>query len=485
MTTSNPTPITRGGMQPTPLPWLTALLRPRVKDFIDVNTHILRPMSMAAQDATYTRLTDTGELDLQARADAKQSFIHDVHYGTSPRGIRRQLLEIPFDDFFDLCVRELAKVEDGPVDKKKHRNDRLWYLLSCATHPEADTDGTLGPELWKYYEWTTWWPNYELSPVYRSSTSELQQKAVEEEKSITWPGLTWFLEDDIRIQDGYPAEDIELTIKHFLWLLLNIVDVHLVDHRLGLSDRYPEEEVGEVLYEGYEVLKRSSKLVLRNPFSDIPKPVREALATVNTRGNIGYLGACPLHSFYHTVRPEVLHATAYIVFLNYALAEVDRLKADPNGTIRANLLKLHMVGAPEGTRSGDTQSWTRPAGMGDVVTAELEAQVNRHLDNGPAADVPLKPTRPRIDLDELCDAMSAPIATERCPICLEDYTDVDNVYVQLKACAHAFHRGCLDEVVNGVYPGIPEIRCPACRRGICKARDYTAVLDNEVRDEAS
>ena len=480
MTTPIPPPIIRGGMQSAHLPWLTALLKPRVKDFIGVYTHILRPISMVAHDASYTRLTDTGEIHPQVRTDVKEMFIADVHFGTAPSGIRRQLLEIPIEDFFDLCVRELVNAEDGHEDKKKDRNDRLWFILSCATHPEADVDGTLGPELWKYYEWTTWWPKYELSPVHRSSTFELQQKAVEEEDSVMWPGLTWFLEDEIRIQDGYAAENIEHVIKHFLWLLLNTIDVHLVDHRLGLSDRYPDDGVASVLREGYEVLNRSSKLVLRNPFSDIPKPVREALATLNTRGNIEYVGMCPLHALYHAVPPELLHASAYIYFLHWALAEVDHLKADPNGTIRANLLKLHMVGAPEGTRSDCRHSWTRPAGMVDVVTEQLEAHVNRYLDDGPGADVPLEPTGPRIDPDGLCDVVSTPEATERCPICLEDYADVDNVCVQLKACAHLLHRGCLDELVNGVYLGVPEIRYPACRRGICKARDYTAVLDNEA-----
>lgn len=144
-----------------------------------------------------------------------------------------------------------------------------------------------------------------------------------------------------------------------------------------------------------------------------------------------------------------------------------------------------MVSALEGSRSDDRHVWTRPISMEDVVTVELEAYILHYLDNGPAVDVPIEPTGPRIDLDGFCDAASSPITTERCPICLEYYTDVNSVCVQLKACAHLVHRGCLDELVNGVYPGVPEIRCPACRTGICEARDYTAVLDNEVRDEVS
>ncbi|KAI4644898.1 hypothetical protein J4E93_005696 [Alternaria ventricosa] len=471
-------------MHPAPLPWLTALLRPRVKDFAGVYKHILQPMGMAAHSASYTRLTDTGEFYLQARADTKQSFVNNVYYSTASTETKRQLLEMPFEEFFDLCVRELPNAGDDLEDKSNDASARLWFLLSCATHSEADVDGSLGPELWKYYEWTTWWPN-ELSPTWYSTAFEEQSQAFQRRHSKMWPGLTRFLEDGIRIQDGYAAEDIEHIIKHFLWLLLNTIDVHHFDDRHSLRARYPPQAVKRVIHEGYEVLFLSSKMALQNPFSDIPKPVREALATVNTRGNIEFLAQCPLRELYDIVAPELFHATVYINFLYYALAEVDRLKADPNGTIRANLLKLHMVGAPKGMRPDHTRSWTRPAGMGDVVTVELEAYILRHLDNGPAVDVPIEPTGPRIDLDRLCDVMSTPIATERCPICLEDYADVDNVCVQLKACAHLLHRGCLDELVNGVYPGVPEIRCPACRTGICGARDYTAVLDNEVRDEAS
>ncbi|KAH6870424.1 hypothetical protein BKA58DRAFT_176632 [Alternaria rosae] len=300
-----------------------------------------------------------------------------------------------------------------------------------------------------------------------------------------WPGLTWILEDDIHIQDGYAAESIEHIVKHFLWLLLNVVDVHLVEHQIGMSDLHSNEEIESVLHEGYELLNRSSKLLLRNPFSDIPKHVREALATANTRGNIEFLGNCPLREFYENVPLEQLHAFAYIVFLHYALAKVDQLGADPNGTIRANLLKLQIVSALEESRSDDRHVWTRSIGMEDVIAVELEAYILHYLDNGPTVDVPIEPTGPRIDLDGLCDAASSPITTERCPIYLEDYTDFNSVCVQLKACARLLRRGCLDELVNGVYPEVPEIRCPACRTGMCEARDYTAVLDNEVRDEVS
>ena len=125
MTTPAPTPITRGGMQPAPLPWLTALLKPRVKDFIGVHTHILRPIAMVAHDASRIRLTDAGEIHPQAHTDLKQFYFTDVHFGTAPSEIRRQLLEIPIEDFFDLCVRELVNAEDGHGDKKKDRKDRL------------------------------------------------------------------------------------------------------------------------------------------------------------------------------------------------------------------------------------------------------------------------------------------------------------------------------------------------------------------------
>lgn len=213
----------------------------------------------------------------------------------------------------------------GHADDKKDRNDRLWFLLSCATHPEADADGTLGPELWKCYEWTTWWPEYELSPTYRSTTFEEQYQAPQEEDSNLWLGLTRSLEDDISIQDGYTTESIEHIIKHFLWLLLNVVDVHLVVHRTGFSDLRSDEEAENVLHEGYELPNWSLKLVLRNPFSDTPKSVCEALATANTRENIEFLGNCPLPEFYENVPLEQLHAFAYIIFLHYALAEVDQL----------------------------------------------------------------------------------------------------------------------------------------------------------------
>jgi len=125
MTTSTPPPIIRGGMQPAPLPWLTALLRPRVKDFIGVYTHILKPIGMAVHDASYTQLTDTDEIYLQARADTKQSFVNNVYYSTAPTETKRQLLEITFEEFFDLCVRELPNAQDDREDKSNDANNRL------------------------------------------------------------------------------------------------------------------------------------------------------------------------------------------------------------------------------------------------------------------------------------------------------------------------------------------------------------------------
>jgi hypothetical protein len=156
--------MNRGSMLPTPLPWLTALIKPFVRDYVRASIHILHPVASIVYAASYTPYGDN-EASAQDRARVKEAFVHGVYYGTSSTDIKRQLLGIPFDDFFSLCICELPDLRQCCGDMYKEHNDRLWYLLSCVTHPQADIDGTLAPYLWRYYDWTSWPRQMNLDPA--------------------------------------------------------------------------------------------------------------------------------------------------------------------------------------------------------------------------------------------------------------------------------------------------------------------------------
>jgi hypothetical protein len=236
-----------------------------------------------------------------------------------------------------------------------------------------------------------------------------------------------------------------------------------------------------VLTEGGELLGLYSRTVLRKPFSNTPVHVRRALGEVSITENIQYLlDYFVPRMLIKKIPTENLHETVYRLVLDAALEKIDDLAAHQAGTIRANMSTLHLRDSRNETDSNTALTWTRPSEMEDMVTTELESFILQNFEDSAAADVPVEPIGPRVDRGRLSEAKSERPVNERCPVCLDSYTMAEKVCVKLQACAHLLHRECLDELVNGAYPGVPEVRCPVCRTSLCAVRDYAAVLDNET-----
>jgi hypothetical protein len=295
-----------------------------------------------------------------------------------------------------------------------------------------------------------------------------QIQALHHAQSNVFLGMTRFIGDNISLQEDSAIESIEHVIKYFLCLAMNAVDIHLVTHRLRSAGGYTSRDLVDVFTEGGELLEVYSRTVLRNPFSNTPVHVRRALAEANITEIIHYLLDYFVASMLIKKIPaENLHETVYRLVLDAALKKIDDLAADPAGNIRANMSTLHLRDSRNETDSDTAMVWTRPSGMEDMVTTELESFVLQNFEDGSVADVPIEPIGPRVDPGRLSDATSEPPANKRCPVCLESYTMAGNMCVKLRACAHLLHRACLDELVNGTYPGVPEVRCPVCRTSLC------------------
>jgi hypothetical protein len=459
-------------LRPTPLPYLTALIQPWVKDYRTVSMYIFDPLSKSMHQAEHSKVSAMCQAELvHFRAGVKQAFIREVYFSTASLELKREMYNLPFDEFYEACRQGLSGVSNGLtcqiLDEEDHQlimqRDLNW-LIDCAIHPEADIDGTLAPELQKYKEMP------KVDPVCFGLSLE-QQASVwkQDQRNNVFPGMTDLLHDIISADPSVTPKDLAQMIGHYLQLAMDAVDIWSYGYNYA------------AMWDHDMILKEQSMAVLavaclnrtQDPYSETPLPIRKLLIKMDFASNIEFLLILAI--------PDLMvmgYQLGVLHFMLYTRIIISALQAIDDETFREATFTYHREHWPH-----MTWYWTRPATMPDLVTAELDMRMRPYYSDDEMSNVPVVPRGPRIDGRGLSQAANdIPTEAGDCPICRESLSDGDepSEIVKLDTCMHLIHLECLDSLLNTVYPGADAVRCPSCRARLCAPRDYEGVLEEEA-----
>jgi hypothetical protein len=434
--------------------------------------YIFDPLTKSMHQAEYSMVSGMPQAELvRFRAEVKQAFIREVYFSTAPLELKREMYNLPFDDFYEACRQALRDVSleltyqifDEGDDQLILQRDVTW-LIDCAIHPEADITGTLAPELQKYKEMPKVEPEC-LGLSFEQQTSEWEQ----DQRNNVFPGMTQLLRDFISVNPWLAPKDLAQMIGHYLQLAMDAVDVL----RYGYS--YAAR------WDHGVILKEQSMIVLgiaclnaiQDPYSETSLPIRNMLVKMDFASNTEFLltSAIP----YLVAKGCQLGQLHYMLYTRVIFAA---LQAIDDETVREATFTYHRQHWPH-----MTWYWTRPATMPDLVTAELDMRMRPYYSDDEMSSVPVVPRGPQIDGRGLSQAVNdVPPDSGDCPICRGSLNDGDesSEVVKLETCVHLLHLECLDGLLNTVYPGADAVRCPTCRARLCAPRDYEAVLEEEA-----
>jgi hypothetical protein len=465
-----------GPLPSIPLPYLSVLLEPYVKEYVTIRWYILEPLvHVVAKAAICVQEGNTSQRRAQFLAWAKAEFTEDVYLSAATTELKKQLFGIPLEEFFDASMKHVKHQIRNVVTAEGEYYSRpieLW-IIKCALHPRADHNGDLAPLLAKYFRHFPGLAND------RDQESNLSQQLHELTIGVTGPfaGMTHVLRQ--AVASTCDLQFVRELLQQFVQLAMNAVDVWIVSLNANMRD---EEYRKTILYRGERVLAWAWCNMLDNPHllpfpGSVPLTARAALAESNLTGNIQWVMRGLVRGCIAAGAPkEHLHFTVYKHLLYAALHTNVGKDVDPTGIIRAAVNTFPLL---RDRQENEVPSYYRPKGTWDQVTEELIASHRRVHDQGLASDVPVEPSGPRIDPRSLSQTVAATSASENCTICQTDFTDLSEKCVKLNACGHLLHLDCLDALINQAYKGADTVKCPSCRANLCASRDYKAVLDVE------
>ena len=116
----------------------------------------------------------------------------------------------------------------------------------------------------------------------------------------------------------------------------------------------------------------------------------------------------------------------------------------------------------------------------DAVQTVLQWLREEYDNDNDNESVQFEAVGPELDIADFAKPRLAISGDESCAICLEKFVMYPNPKtpegVMELRCGHIFHRGCMNEVINGIEKS--SCRCPLCREKICPERARRPILDD-------
>jgi hypothetical protein len=457
-----------------PLPWLNAIIKPHVRNAAVVRWYILIPLSKVAYTAKGCVGGDASSISPLRRSGflglAKDNFISNVYLDPTDTAFKRAMFDIPLEQFFDTCTQVLAgcQIPDGQV-----RGYLVSWLAACAMHPGAeDGEGEPLPFTLSQYRW--------IYPNRREFHPDLLTWANQElyAENPRFYGEFPEMQRGLQLVSELSHEYINLALKQFVQFAMNIVQGHIILRGIEGTLQYRSG----VARAGVNAAIWAWENMLDNPFSGIPRPLRDCLRAVDptnlAQSIVGHLRATNRQNEGRRMSSRRLHFWVWLSILHVAkntpslsdspvMKEAIREQRRLNSVVTDNHNRV---------RTQDIPDFFRPVGVVDEITAELNSRIAL-LNPGGQTPVPLDAFGPTIQAHTLGQRVSDDVsADERCTICQEDFTDPEEKFVRLNACGHLLHDVCLEALANRLYTNPPSVLCPNCRTRLCAARDYRAVL---------
>jgi hypothetical protein len=474
-----------------PIPELTTYFKeisngpsPLLTDFLRVTESLrfLNTVVMATVDAHRLWHLDTTPSSIVARAMRSYN-------GAFPPSLE----DFDFIDFVWIVITHLDAFKDvhpGRVQLYEMGQSRpfgeLW-LIGCAIHPDADLDYTLDPVLGPflglspYIVLTCGRPtNFDLLGL--SSCLQIPDSHPMPELAIALEQVFKLRKTDARLCG---AQAIQQIIRSFVRIGLNIVDAWQLTRHHNTAQADALSDWGQE-YQVRKCVSSACRFTLQNPHSGLPFPIRAILARTNIESIIDEISNGLIPKLVNRGTPvDLLSFEIYKWIMQAAVHPYSTHVAEVGDVVREH---FDMCWASEQwTANRRTElAHFRPLDLPQEVyelipTPETDDALCDFADEQREIEAICEPARFEaagavIDPFEVASIVT-PDLGDVCAICQEAF-EIEQGWpkcLQLKTCGHRFCAPCLEEIVNGVYPGIDDVPCPCCRKGICARRQLAQV----------
>lgn len=432
-------------------------------------------------------------------------------------------LNINFREVWKQLIRNAPRMGGGIMPERsgmEYTGKRDWdnrWVIECAIHPEADTDGSLRPWLAKYLD---------QFPPLRIVASDAVQQSGEAGPTNKFPGLTRSLQGVCISPAGFSEEEtqflretysrtqpeVERTtfplepntldlvacfakyqsqyyddIFHILYqyfrIGMNAVDAfrwcyngeHLEHQAIEICRDLTHELIANTLEDPYADVKRHNtdgRTSSRIPISSTAKKV---IADMNAEGNFDFLIENVVLDFSEQGYANATYGwRMYYWLINAATA----IEGPEISFTVASIIRNHFR-----LDGHEVQLDFRPPGMEFEMGELFGENEDFFYDLGDLeySNVEVEAYGPRVHPLDVGAIISETVGS-MCVICLTQFGDEDDDQepqlkdvLQLEGCKDVFHLHCIDTFLNCAHPGMDTVNCPCCRHPICPPRSLRPV----------